>query len=623
MRSVVLFFIFSGVIAWGYETPEKIKNKYQALYLLQPVIQADGSVKLGEAQLFHRGGINVLSLKGDSFEMAFQHGKLLKQQVREGSLPQIAQSIENSLRNIIPNIPVVTNAVVNYFYKHYTEAIVEYSIENSGLSRDEALLEAYGLSEGSELPLDVVIRGAYGPESLQTILGEMMKGKTKFPVRGAVNECTDFVARGALTSKGEMIIGRNTDYPLNGFFEKYTTVIYYHPTDGAQKYMAVTSAGVHTAGVIGFNESGLFLGVHTIPTTEVSTKGNSVFIVGQEVLRRAKTFDEAIAYFRKYPSAAGWTYTLASVNENRVAAIELSNKNLAVRESKVDWHAQSNHYLTPLMSPKNLDLNASVNEDSRARLMRAEELMRQSTGNFGAQEAVNVLSDKWDPINQEVRGLGNVIAVHTTLSSAVFDPARGRVFVATTGAPISLGTYIELPTIQLFDRERGLSGQFEKLENRSFYENYPLVAKAEQKFIDAKTAFENEFDAKKANEILKEAVTLDPTNPGYSFVRGIMALKAGDFEDAETAFQHCTNQKYVHYQLVGKYYLGRIWAHRGQKEAAREVFEEILNLADPSVEAPLIKAVKNSLKKVSGVGVLKINPAGLFIFMPEADMVKY
>jgi len=623
MRYALVFLFLTSFVAWGYETPAQIKNKYRELYSLQPVIQSDGSVKFGEARLFRRGGINVLSLKGDPFEMAFQHGKLLGQQVREGSLPQIAQSIENSLRNIIPNIPVVTDTAVNYFYKHYTEAIVEYSIKHSGLSRDEALLEAYGLSEGSELPLDVIIRGAYGPESLQTILGEMMKGKTKFPVGGAANECTDFVARGSLTSNGEMIIGRNTDYPLNGFFEKYTTVIYYHPTDGAQKYMAVTSAGVHTAGVIGFNESGLFLGVHTIPTTEVSTQGFSVFMVGQEVLRRAKTFDEAIAYFRQYHSAAGWTYTLASVSENRVGAVEISNKNLAVRESKVDWHAQSNHYLTSLMSPKNLDLNASVNEDSRARLMRAEELMKQSPGTFGVQEAVNVLSDKWDPINQEVRGLGNVIAVHTTLSSAVFDPARGRVFVATNGAPISLGTYIELPTIQKFDPEQGLSGKFETLENRSFTDNYPSVAKAEQKFIEAKTAFENEFDAGKANQILKEAVALDPSNPGYSFVRGIMALKAGDFKDAESAFQNCVSQKYLHYQLAGKYYLGRIWAHQGDREAAKEIFEEILNVADPELEAPLIKAVKSSLKKVSRMGVLRINPAALFIFMPEADMVRY
>jgi hypothetical protein len=83
------------------------------------------------------------------------------------------------------------------------------------------------------------------------------------------------------------------------------------------------------------------------------------------------------------------------------------------------------------------------------------------------------------------------------------------------------------------------------------------------------------------------------------------------------------SQKYLHYQLAGKYYLGRIWAHQGDREAAKEIFEEILDVAEPELEAPLIKAVKSSLKKVSRLGVLKINPAALFIFMPEADMVKY
>jgi len=612
-----------AMISWAHETPGFVKDKYRMLYSLKPEVQPDGSIKFHQGRLYQRGGINVLHLKGDPFEMAFQHGRLLQEQARKGALPQIAKSIENSLRNIIPNIPVVTDSAVNYFYKHYTDAIIDYTVKSFGGDRDQVLLEGYGLAEGSGLDLDTVLHGAFAPESLQTILGDMMKGKSRLPTASAVNECTDFVARGSLTQNGEMVIGRNTDYPLNGFFEKYTTLIYYEPTDGTQQYMAVTSAGVHSAGVIGYNESGIFLGVHTIPTVEVSTKGMSVFVIAQEALRHAKTFDEVTAYFKKYRSAAGWTYTLASAKENRVAAIEISNKNVSVSEVMSDVHVQTNHFVSPKMAPKNLDLNASINEDSRARKLRGEQMLSAHLGNFGAQEAVNVLSDKWDPINQEVRGLGNVIAVHTTLSSAVFDPGRGKVFVANTGAPISLGTYVEFPLVGQFNSEVGIEGGFETLENKAFYDEAPHMAAAEQKFIDAKAAFENEFNPAKARDFLKEAVALDPGNPGYSFVRGIMALKAEDFSDAEQAFEHCTGLKYVHYHLAGKYYLGRIWAHRGEAEKAKQVFREILNSADPAIERPLILAAKKSLQQVSRVGVLRINPAGLSIFMPEADMLKY
>jgi hypothetical protein len=121
------------------------------------------------------------------------------------------------------------------------------------------------------------------------------------------------------------------------------------------------------AGVVGYNESGLFLGVHTVPTLDVSEKGNPVFFVGQKVLKDAKTFDEAVHIFEQYKPAAGWTYTLVSAKEKRHASIELSNHNLFVREDEGDLHVQTNHYVSPEMAAFNLDLNATINEDSKAR----------------------------------------------------------------------------------------------------------------------------------------------------------------------------------------------------------------------------------------------------------------
>lgn len=612
---------------YAYETPQYIKERYRRLYSLSVESQSDGTQSFHHGKLFRRNGLYVLSVSGDPFEMAFQHGKLLKSEISKGALPQVAKIVENSVRNAFPAIPLVTDFVINYLYKNYTDQILKTGIEMQGGDPEKTMLEAYGLSEGASIPLDIVLYGALGPETLQVVLGKQLSGGLILPARTPsgvmLKNCTDFAVRGGYTEKGEMIIGRNTDYPLNGSFDRFPTVIYYHPTDEAQRYMAVTSAGLHSAGVIGYNESGLFLGVHTIPTLEVSEEGISIFLVGQEVLRSAKSFDGAIDIFKRYKPAAGWAYTLVSTQENRMATIELTNKRMAVNESKGDLHVQTNHFGSPSMLEANLDLNASVNEDTRARKLRVENLAHQWKGNFDSWHAVKTLSDKWDPIHHKPRGLGNVVAVHTTLSSAVFDPYRGRAFVASGLAPVSLTSFVEVPLIDLFDPSTFSSDLFSTLENSSYFEDYPEIAQAEQIYIEAKTAYESELNPTKSYHILKQAAVLDPDNAAYSFVEGIMALKANQTKGAKKAFDRCEKSDSKHHRLLGYYYNGRLLADSGRKKNAIDKLEKVLMDADPLEEAPLIKATHNALTKLRKGFSLKLNPGTLALFMPEADMVQY
>jgi tetratricopeptide (TPR) repeat protein len=627
MRLVFFVTVLATFSIFGYQTPDSIKEKYSSLYSLKVESLPDGSRSFGEAKMFRRNGLYVLALKGDSFEMAFQHGKLLQQEILKGALPQVALIVDNTVKTSLPEIPFVTDFVIKYFYRTITDTMLQNGIRANGGDADRFMQDAYGLSEGSGMKLDDVIHAAYGPETLQVILGKQMAGKKLFKSETAfvtpINECTDFSVYGSYTKNGDYIIGRNTDYPLNGSFDRFPTVIYFQPTDGSQKYMAVSSAGLHMAGVVGYNESGLFLGVHTVPTLDVSEKGNPVFFVGQKVLKDAKTFDEAVHIFEQYKPAAGWTYTLVSAREKRHASIELSNHNLFVREDEGDLHVQTNHYVSPEMAAFNLDLNATINEDSKARRLRVEQMAEKKQGEIGVQEAVDILSDKWDPIHHEVRGLVNVVAVHTTLSSSVFDTARHKVYVADGWAPVSQSTYVEVPTIEEFNPDTFGSEPFSSFENKSYSINFPSLAQAEQLFIEAKIAHESELDTQKSSQILKQVVALDPSNAAYQFVSAIMALKNQDFSSAEASLAACEKLKYHHYQLLGHYYLGRIYADRGDKNQALKKLEQVLEGADMALEIPLIRATQAALDQVYNFGRLRFNTSNLPLFMAEADMLKY
>jgi hypothetical protein len=621
----VAVLIISASSASAFEVPrsvpQSIDARYQALYKLQTEALPDGSVRLGPARLMYRGGIRVLYVAGDAFEMAYQHGRLLREDIVRGALPQTANIIKNTVLNSFPQIPLATDTAIKTIYNLYSGGMIDYAVNQQKIPRDQFLADAYGIARGAGLSLDQVIFALTGPESLQVLLGERAKGNKQLPAPLMVNECTDFTAPSA--SGDGMIVGRNTDYPLNGTFDRYPTVVYYHPSDGGQAYMSVTSAGLHTAGVVGFNASGLYLGIHTIPTAQVSKAGLPAFYIGEQVLRHARSFDQAVNLFRTMKPAAGWTYTLVSTGERRAASVEITNQGMGVRESNDSWHAQSNHFITSEMSSANLDLNATINQDSRARLLRAENLIAEAGQTLTATDAVRILSDKVDPFTGDVSAFGNVIAVHTTLTSAVFDTSAGKAFVASGTAPVSLTPFIELPLAGALDPEKFDSTDYETITNDGFHTDHPSLSRAEQLYIRAKSAYETELDTKKSASILSQVMTQAPGSMAYAFVYSIMSLKSGDVEGAKRALWNCAESDHPHYRLACRYYLGRIAASRGERNAATSLLSAVIAEANPEIERPLLNAAKNSLKKLKQWGRHKLNAHSIAIFMPEADVVEY
>src|SRR5258708_3896001 len=63
---------------------EVVRTKYRHLYELPVEEHEDGSRSFHEGQLYRHHGLNVLRLRGDYVEMAFQHGRLLADQIPQG-----------------------------------------------------------------------------------------------------------------------------------------------------------------------------------------------------------------------------------------------------------------------------------------------------------------------------------------------------------------------------------------------------------------------------------------------------------------------------------------------------------------------------------------------------------
>jgi tetratricopeptide (TPR) repeat protein len=609
---------------------QRIREQYQWLYQIPVREFADGSRSFHRGLLYRCHGINLLFLKGDFIEMAFQHGRLLADQILLGAPPQSARMVTCAVASAIGVTGRIPEMVAEGIHRLVTDSMLSFAVKTARavLGSADALDEAIALSEATGLPAMDLVRALFNPETmlmLARVSGGAYRQRAKLLEEVVVPAacCSSFAAWGSYSQDGEMIIGRNMDYPLNGFYDRFPTVIYFEPSGRFLRYMTFVSAGIHNAGLNAYNEAGIFLGSHTVPTSEMSARGVPVFATASQVIRRAKSFDTAVELFRAFPPPTGWAYTLVSTKERRVGTVELTNQRTVVREAASEFHAQTNHFLAPEMAHRQLFLNKSVVEDSEGRLLRMQQRLEQARGKLDAREAAAILSDQYDPIAQQVRGLGNTVGVHTNMTSVVLEPDRGRFHIAAGPAPAAHGEFIELPLIGSFDRGQEPRGRVGVIDNRAFMRQYPEKWRAMQLFIQAKRASEQDNDVAEAYRLLQEVVRADPSNPAYFFQLGIFALKNRRYDDALSVFDHILSMEHVTSQLrrLTWYYRGRTHAHQQRTEDAIHDLTQVMN--DAETDEKLRTSTSRVLWRLRTWGRCRLKRRNLVIMMQQSDMLHY
>lgn len=592
-----------------YEVPGELVSSHRDLYEAKVEPTADGA-RFHRARLWRREGINVLHLVGDRFEMAFQHGRLLQKEIADGTLEMCGKIAEHGIRNSMGD-GAVAQVVQWYCEKMLAEAMLEHGVAWSHGRGENSLDEGYGLAEGANIPTRTVFHAPLGPEVAQLLLG-----RTSGLALGAdPNQCSSFVAWGDKTKTGEMIIGRNTDYPLTGYFDKHPTVIYFEPTDGAQRFMCVTSAGAHNAATGGMNESGLYVAMHTVPAQSVSERGFPVMMVAQRILRDAKTIEEAREIVDTAKPAAGWCFHVVSVNEKRAATFEMCSEQTGVVYSSGTTHVTTNHYRTPEMQQHQLFVNNSVEVDTRARMHACE--TQVEAGGLDARSAAAILADKVDHTVGKVRSGPNTVSASTTVSSSVWMPESGRVFVANGPAPVSQNTYVELPSIQAFDPDT-FEGSYETF-TAGVRDTHPEMLASEQAYQRARVAFEYDDDAELALDHMAEALELDDENPALHLHHALYALRASRYFVAKKAAEEILRIGWDEQRnRVARYLLGRIAAHDGELDVAKQHLDAVAS--DSETGRRLASAAKKAAAKVARGKRLPLGPRDIapMSWMPDA-----
>jgi hypothetical protein len=573
-----------------------LQKKYHYLYSEKVKTISSNEQQFHQATLFRFNSLNVLSLAGDSFEMAFQHGKLLAKEIQDGAALASAALVSNQIDVTYGHRPVFAKLAKNYIDKNFNDQLLSNVLRDYPTQSQNALQEIFALSEASGIPTRTLVDGALNPSVLMMLAnGVAVSGKTVrlAPFAG----CTSIAAWGPYTSDGKLIIGRNTDYPLTGAFERNATVIYFKPNRG-QKHVAVITAGVHSASVLAINEAGVFMAIHSLPSTYTGENGVPPIMWLNNVISEATSVTEAVSKLSSFKFDVGWTFVLASEKENRILSLEVDNSGVGIRESFSGKHVQTNHYLSPALKAHTLFFNAGTKDETFNRFDRASELLEDNKGNFGISEAVRVLADRLDFSTGLDGGYPNTIAASTTSTSVVYKPSSKELYVATGLAPVSGNTFLKLPLPEDFDPLTFSSWKKSTVEDSSFRFRFPSRQKAIESAIAAKQVFEYDNDAKKALRLMSIAAKLAPEVGAYSVMSGLFQIRTGDFTGAKATLTAALKTKLsTAVTSVALYYLGRLSANQSKMSEARTHFQSVLD-TNPA-DSKIYKAANVGLKKTS------------------------
>ncbi len=413
------------------------------------------------------------------------------------------------------------------------------------------------------------------------------------------------------TTEGTKFI-RTLDYPAAAYWERNPAVYYHEPTDpGLQKYISVSSLGLPTAGLTGWNESGIAFSLHAHFSKKVSLRGVPIFFLGESILESAKTLQEAIELCRRFKPIGSWALNISSFKENKSVTVELVNGKIYVRAPDLDAGiAHANLFQSPEFQKSELHFSGDFFEDCGARKKSLESIATDLKQNFSWNEAFKRIASHIDPETSQIRIFGNTLSVVTTIQSVGFDPEAQCLYLSTRNeTPVTHGPYLKLP-FHLDDLKPSETQETITIDNGHSETFFKALHHYYQAYVAWQVRGE---DAKIPHSYLIEASETEPEDPHLQMQRGYFELIDGQTAGALQCFEKAlSGELSAHHYQVALYFRGACQDLLGQRELARKDYQMIL--AFKQVDEKLgIKAKKRLNRPFKAAYCKRIEPDLQFV----------
>ncbi|MBI5210496.1 MAG: hypothetical protein HY927_11050 [Elusimicrobia bacterium] len=380
-----------------------------------------------------------------------------------------------------------------------------------------------GFSRAAGLDPGRVARGAVMPDVLNYLVG--FSGKlTALPTVG----CTSAVAWGDYTEDGSFIFARNLDFPGMGYFDRHPVVCRQRPDDGIP-YVSLGTAGGVVDGITGINASGVIVALHQHISRDVAilAGGRPILDLGREVLQSARTIDEAVGIAGRWKTTSAWTLLLGSHKERSACAVEKTPGGAAAVRGGTGKFVRANDFATPALHSREIDYRP-WRESSRLRVARADQFLEEHKGRLGPGLMAGLLSDRLDCERGVVRSFAQSIGQLHNMTSVVFEPAKGLLWVSESRAPAHQGPYRRLSLWDESPLGETLEGVGPGLEEHR--------QEALKVYIRAYVDWQERRSPAEMVGPLHDAIESDPEEPVYRYLFGFFALRAGHVESALESF---------------------------------------------------------------------------------------
>ncbi|MBN1574210.1 MAG: tetratricopeptide repeat protein [Deltaproteobacteria bacterium] len=491
------------------------------------IADEDGVSKFGDASLRREGGNNIIKLKGTPYEMGYQHGKLLADEIREGCVPLFSDPISKNVQY------AEKPAWMRWLLMKYLEIKIFAPIEAN--TPGEYLEEIKGIADGAGLDYrDVFIANFYSDLSMAMVPGVIGKKAIDFGLVKDAGGCSSFAAAGRATAGGKLVFGRNTDYSGQGLWGPNQTIFFCEPEDG-YRYVRVSTAGLIKCNSA-MNEMGMVIGGHFMGYDGADPAGVSFTIFENMIMRGAKDIDGAAEILRENKRGGAFGFLVADGKTKEAVVFESSPDLLGIRKMERDSIALTNFATTKELEKVDLMARYSlVMRNLMGRYVRLTRLIEENYGRITPALAAEFMSDHIDPILNAERSFGHTVCGANNVTSVIFLPADGFFWTAAGKEPACANEYIG------FD----FWAEFEEKPSRVYpkiLSSYRWKSSAKRdgfsSYMDAYIAYEDDFRRiREALAMLEGAMAQDTEEPAYYRMLARLLIVMGDYEGAEKLLQ--------------------------------------------------------------------------------------
>ena len=542
--------------------------------------------RYGKGSVDRVGGLWVLHLRGTSFERGLQHGTLMRYRVRDSI------NFYRTLPETLASRAVSEGSFALRAMTRLKRTLVKRLMRN----RDsDALEEMRGLAVGLGMSEEEIAETLVMADVLQNVGAFAERRRRAGPPVLPGFACTSAIRE---TTGGSLIFGRNFDFCGAGYWDANPAVIFHHPDHG-KAFCSIATAGMPTGGITSINESGLALAVHQHGSRDSSLKGRPIIDIAHSIARTASSVEEAVELVSESRATGGWSIVLAGGSPPGAAVIEMSSSSQAVRMLEDHALVASNYFVDAGLSSRELQGNLSATLSDHARYKRALDLVTHSR--MTPQRMASLLGDHFDPWAARERSAGFTISRITNLSSVIFSLGDRRFWVSESSAPTSNGGYVG------FELDAELQGKRSTMSRLDGGKAPALKTTAAQdRYLDAYKEYINSGDLNRVLMIVSECVDIDPREPTFALMEGILRAMLGNFRGSLASIEHAIDTEPVEpRKKLAMLWKARVMDLSDRRDVSEKIYAQLAHdSGNPIVSRAAAKGARRPFKEKALAGLM-------------------